>query len=265
MRRNLLKSKLRSGEPTIGVWTRCLDAGLIEFLGYQGWDFCVFDGEHGPLDPTTAEHLIRVTESRNVTSLVRVNNHQQDVILRYLDVGSEGIIVPRVDTAQQASSIVQSAKYPPIGQRGLGGVRAANFAQNISFRDHVQQSNDETFIMVQIESSEAVNNIEEILNVDYVDAIFIGQVDLSLSLGVPGDTRNPIVVEAVEHILSHTKEIGMPVGTLFSNPEGISKGIEAGFSFIAITLETLLSTVSKQFLQSFGGKLQESDHPEDSY
>lgn len=248
MRHNRTKARLKANQPTFCLWTRTVDVGLMEFMGYQGWDCFVFDGEHGVIDAAQAEHLIRAAELRDVTPLVRVSNKQPDTILRYLDVGAQGIVAPRVDNGPQAAAVVKAIKYPPLGMRGLAGVRAATFGHETNLAAHVEQSNLETLTIVQIESAEAVQNIDAILATAHVDVVFIGPADLSLSLGVPGDTGNPAVKEAINHVFQHARAADVAVGTLFKDAAGARVGVETGYLFIAITLEAFTGVAARRFL-----------------
>ena len=156
MRSNAVKAKLKSGETVWGCFVRYPDAGLVEVLGYQPWDFIVFDGEHGLLEPRDCEHMVRAAELREVTPIVRVPTNQPHHILRLMDTGAQGCHVPWVNSASEADAAVRSVKYHPRGQRGLAGVRAADYGQAGSLADYTQRANAETLVVVHIETAEAV-------------------------------------------------------------------------------------------------------------
>src|SRR5258706_9990181 len=154
MRPNAAKARLKAGEAIFGCFVRYPDAGLVEVLGYQPWDFIVFDGEHGTLEPRDCENMVRAAELRGVTPIVRVTTNLPPIILRFMDSGAQGLHVPWVNSAAEAENVVRSVKYYPRGIRGLAGVRAADYGQSISFAEYVEQANRETLISIHIETVE---------------------------------------------------------------------------------------------------------------
>ena len=155
MRENTTKRRLREGA-VLGCWSRYGDATLIEYVGYQGWDFVVIDGEHGTLEPRDCENAVRAAELRNVTPLVRVTtNRNLDDPARYMDRGPRAH-VPMVNTAREAEQAVRAIKYGPRGSRGLAASRSADFGQVGSYADYVASANKGTLVVVQIETTEAV-------------------------------------------------------------------------------------------------------------
>ena len=140
MQPNKTRAKLEAGETAFGCFVRYPDAGLIELLGYLGWDFLVFDGEHGPLEPRDCEHMVRAAELSGATPIVRVATNQAHVILRFMDTGAQGAQVPTVDSAAEARAVVQSVKYHPRGVRGLAGVRASGYGQKGPLTEYMQQA-----------------------------------------------------------------------------------------------------------------------------
>ena len=155
MNPNATKAKLKAGETVFGCFIRYPDAGLIEFTGYQSWDFLIFDGEHGPLEPRDCEHMVRAAEVSGVTSIVRVPSHEAHVLLRFMDTGAQGAQVPNVNSAADAEAVVRAVKYQPRGQRGLAGVRAAAYGQRSSLAEYIERANAETMVVVHIETAAA--------------------------------------------------------------------------------------------------------------
>ena len=177
MQKNQTKEKLKAGETVFGAFVRYPDPALIEFLGYQGWDFLVFDAEHGTIEPRDCENMTRSAELRGVTPIVRVTTNLQPIILRFLDTGAQGVLVPWVQSSVEAKAAVDSIKYYPLGIRGLAGVRAADFGQTKSLGDYVQEANSETLVVLQIETFQAIEQLPEILKINEIDVIFIGEDD----------------------------------------------------------------------------------------
>ena len=178
MNTNTTKQKLNNGETVYGAFFRTPDTSLVELQGYLGWDFLVLDGEHGTLQPRDIEDQCRACELRGITPIARVTTNEQSIILRFMDTGVQGALIPFVNTAADAECAVQSIKYQPRGQRGLAGIRAADFGRTGTLGDYVKRANTETLVVAQIETAEAVENLPEIVKTDGVDVIFIGPNDL---------------------------------------------------------------------------------------
>ena len=156
MNTNTTKQKLDDGQTVYGAFFRTPDTSLIELQGYLGWDFLVLDGEHGTLQPRDIEDQCRACELRGITPIARATTNEQSIILRFMDTGVQGALIPFVNTAADAERAVQSIKYQPRGQRGLAGIRAADFGRTGSLGDYVKKANTETLVVVQIETAEGV-------------------------------------------------------------------------------------------------------------
>ena len=250
MRTNRTKAKLKAGEAVFGSFLRFTDPTLIDFLGYQPWDFMVFDGEHGTLEPRDCENLVRVAELHDVTPLVRVTTNLPPIILRFMDTGAQGLQIPWVNSATEAEHAVRAVKYHPRGTRGLAGVRAADFLQRSSLGEYVKQANRETLVVVQVETAEAVENLSEIVAVEGVDVIFIGPTDLSHSLGLPGEMTHPHVQEAFQQIIDIVNASDVALGTLVRDVESTREWLARGAQYLAISPETLLVQASRDFLEA---------------
>ena len=250
MRTNLTKARLKAGETVFGCFLRTTDPTMIDFLGYQPWDFMVFDGEHGTLEPRDCENLVRVAELHDVTPIVRVTTNLPPIILRFMDSGAQGLLVPWVNSAEEAERAVQAVKYYPRGKRGLAGVRAADFGQRYSLGDYVEQANRETLVVLQVETIEAVEQLPEIVEVEGVDVIFIGPADLSHSLGLPGEINHPRVQEAFQRIVDIVVPAGLALGTLVPNAEAARKWMDWGARYLSISLEALVAPATRDFLET---------------
>jgi 4-hydroxy-2-oxoheptanedioate aldolase len=250
VRVNKTKARLTAGETVFGCFYRYPEPGIVEVLAYQGWDFILFDGEHGTLEPRDCENLARAAELHDVTTLVRVTTNQPPVILRYLDTGIQGAQIPMINSKAEAEAAVRAVKYHPRGVRGLAGVRADDYAQRQPFKDYVVQANKETMVIAQVETGAGVEQIAEIIEVPDIDVIFIGQTDLSHSLGVPGDTEHLIMQAALDRIVGPVKQSDKALGVLVPNVQAAQAWRERGARYIVIGLESLLSSACRSYLQA---------------
>jgi len=250
MRPNTAKAKLKAGEVIFGCFIRYPDASLVEVMGYQPWDFLVFDGEHGVLEPRDCENLVRAAELRGVTPIVRVPTNLPPQILRLMDTGPLGLHVPWVNSAAEAEAAVRSVKYHPRGQRGLAGVRAADYGQAGSLADYTRQANAETLVVVHIETAEAVACAAEIAAVDGIDVVFIGPTDLSQSLGVPGQPQHPEVLAAIDKIIAAVAASPAALGIMVPNPAAARQWRARGARYIAIGMENILAPAAREYLRT---------------
>ncbi|HJU81544.1 MAG TPA: aldolase/citrate lyase family protein [Acidimicrobiia bacterium] len=245
---NGTKAKLNAGEVVLGTFIRYNDPSFTEYVALQGWDFLVFDGEHGTLEPHQVEDLVRATELHGVTPVVRVPTNQPHLILRYMDTGAHGLHVPWVNTPAEVEAAVRSVKNHPRGVRGLAGSRAADWGIAEPLGDYTARSNRETLVVIHIETEEAADAVSDYLAVDGVDVIFLGPTDLSQSLGVPGQLDHPQVVAAMERVadvvVPSEKALGVFAGDLAS-----ARGwIERGARYIATDSDRLLRRGMQDYL-----------------
>lgn len=209
MRKNKAKEKLTSGEPVFYCNLLSHAPAAIEVLGYAGVDMVCIDGEHGPLDRQTLEHLVRAAEAVDVTPVVRTNFHYPAEILPFLDSGVMGVKMPHCNSVERARMVVDAVKYAPLGKRGMTPGRANAYGvRAVPSQVYIEASNRETVILVQIEDAEGVKNLPEILQVEGIDIINIGPGDLAGSLGYPGQADHPKVVEVIDHIVDQAYAAG---------------------------------------------------------
>jgi 4-hydroxy-2-oxoheptanedioate aldolase len=250
LQKNTTKAKLQSGETVFGCFVRYPDPTLIEVQGYLGWDFLVFDGEHGTLEPRECENLVRAAELRGVTPVVRVTTNLAPVILRFLDTGAQGVHVPWVNTGEEAERAVRAVKYFPRGNRGLAGVRASDFAQAGSLGDYIITANSETLVVLQVETAEAVEHLPKIVAVEGVDVIFIGPNDLSHSLGLAGQMDHPKVKAVLERILQVVLPSNKALGIMVGNANAAREWKQRGARYITITLDSVACPAVRAYLST---------------
>lgn len=206
---NPLKRALAAGKTVFGLLNSIPSPLLVEMIGYAGFDFVILDMEHVCLNPETLENMVRAAECAGVSSLVRVPSAAPDVILRALDCGAQGIVVPHVRTAAEAAQAVSASRYAPLGTRGISGGRTTGFG-TLDLPTYFARANSEIMVVAMIEDREGVNNLEAILSVTGIDMVLEGAIDLSQSYGVPGQAQHPIVQDAIEKIAANCRRHGIP-------------------------------------------------------
>ncbi len=248
MRPNETKRRLSAGGEAIGCFLRFADPGLAELIALQGFDFLVLDAEHGTMDPRECENLVRACDLREATPLVRVPSNDRAVLLRFLDTGAMGAHIPLVGSAEEAETAVRGMKYRPRGDRGLAGVRAADYGQRASLAEYVTQANAETLVVIQIETVAAVEQAPAIAAVDGVDVIFVGPTDLSQAFGVTGQLSHPLLEQAYDAIARAAREAGKALGVLVGNEKGLLEWRERGARYLAVTSDSLVTHSARTLL-----------------
>ncbi len=248
MRPNELKRRLQAGDVAIGCFVGFPSAEVVELCGYVGFDFVMIDAEHGPITTESAYHMILAAEVAGTTPLVRVPQNVPQVILRHMDIGPAGVMVPQVNSAEEARAVVEAVKYHPHGRRGLAGVRAAGYGVRQTLREYTEAANRETLVIVQIENVRAVERVAEIAAVPGVDVLFVGPSDLAHSMGYPGQMDHPEVQATIDRIVAAARESGATLGTVASSAEAANRLIERGFRMIGASASGLLSSAGRQLL-----------------
>ncbi len=244
---NPLKARLHAGETVRGCFIRSPDPDLAEYVAAAGWDFCVFDGEHGRVAHTDIANLARAAEVRGVSPIARVPRNEPSIILRYLDAGVHGIHVPWVNSPEEAHRAVEAAKYRPRGNRGLAGNRSIDWSAT---PETVAQANAETMVIIHIETAEAVERIDGYLEVPDVDVLFVGPTDLSHSLGHPGRRDHPDVVAAIERVVAAVAEASRPaLGIYAGDTETARRWIRRGARYVTTGVESLLGPAMAEYLE----------------
>ena len=236
-----IKDKLNSGNVSIGSWMSMAHPSIAEILAMAGYDWVVIETEHTAIDVSEVLRLIIAIEQRGSIPLVRLAWNDPIQAKAVLDSGAAGIIVPMVNTKEEAELAVKMTKYPPMGFRGVGLARAQGYG--IDFDEYVNCANADTLLLLQIEHIDAVNNIDEILSVPGIDGTYIGPYDLSMSLGIPGQLNHPDVIKAKNKVLEATIKKGLVAGihcvhsdTAYNDSK---LAIEQGYRFIAIGTDIL--------------------------
>jgi len=228
--------RLRAGEPVVGAWVTVGHPVVAEVLAPE-FDFLAIDAEHTESSIETVAAMVRAIDATDAdcAALVRVSDNDPVEIKRVLDLGVAGVVVPSVDTREEAEAAVEACRYPPAGVRGVAGYRAADYGASM---EYVETANDEVLTVVQAESGTAAANADEIAAVDGVDALFVGPADLSASLGVFGEFDAPEFETAIEDIVSGAHDADVPVGTLATSTERVEEREAWGVDFMATGVDS---------------------------
>ena len=227
MRENTILTKMQSGQPSVGIWVGLGSVDITEALAEMGFEWFIVDAQHGSWTDETIVQALRVIDPTPTIPIVRVRGNEYSAIGRALDAGAMGIMVPMVNCAEDAQRAVRATYYPPLGSRSCGGARIWWLDK---FSNFVEEATEKIFLVVQIETAEAVQHAEEIAAVEGVDCLFIGPADLGLSLGAPwGSSEHE---EAIQQVLDAGKEHGVIVGDACSSLEEIATRVQQGFLFL---------------------------------
>lgn len=231
------RQRLLSGERLLGTMVTLPTPAVAEILADLGFDWLFVDGEHGPLETADLLGILQAAGTKT-TCLVRVPAAHEVPIKKALDLGAGGIIVPQVNTAEQASDVVRFSRYTPGGARGVGLARAHGYG--LRFQDYVQTANERTSVVVQAEHIRAAENIESIVKVEGVDAVLLGPYDLSASLGKTGKLDDKSVTDAIDHITKTCLAARMPLGVFGVTASAVRPYIDRGYRLIVAGVDTLL-------------------------
>jgi 4-hydroxy-2-oxoheptanedioate aldolase len=237
---NKVKDKLERGESVLGTFFEMGGGSAVECLGISGLDFLVIDTEHGPFDVESSMDFIRAAELKGITPFVRVKDFARSSILKMLDIGAKALIIPCVNTVDEVKKIVEYGKYYPVGERGFFYGRAASYGYDESASDvnrYFQTCNRETMLIPQCETTGCLENIEEIVNIEGVDGIFIGPYDLSIAMGKPAQFKDPEFTDAVEQILKACRGAGKPAFIFSANSKTARKYLDDGFNGVALSTD----------------------------
>lgn len=248
VRPNRLKQKLRQGQAVFGGLLRTPEPTMVEVLGYAGYDYVVLDAEHGAHSFEALDTLILTAYASDITPIVRVNENSPGLIMRVLDIGAQGVLVPHIKGPEDARRAVAAALYPPDGARGIGPNRGSQFGA-IPSQEYFKSINDAVAVLLMMEEAEAVENIEAITEVKGITALSIGLSDLSGSLGVPGQADHPSVQAAVDKLMAAAARKGIPVSLSVRSVEEVREALHKGARMASIgTLETVLYQALKGWL-----------------
>lgn len=237
--RNVFKNALAARQPQIGLWLSMADPYMAEVSATAGFDWLLIDGEHAPNDVRSTLAALQAVAPYRSHPVVRAVSGEVPLIKQLLDIGAQTLLIPMVDTAEQARKLVSATRYPPGGIRGVGSAvgRASRWSQQT---DYLQTADDEVCLLVQAETATALQNLEAICAVEGIDGVFIGPADLSASLGHRGNPGHPDVQAAIEDAIRRIVATGKAAGILMSDQKLARRYLELGASFVATGVDVLL-------------------------
>ncbi|HID75400.1 MAG TPA: 2-dehydro-3-deoxyglucarate aldolase [Planctomycetaceae bacterium] len=247
MKANAVKQKLREGEPTFGSWLALPNLLSARVLARLGFDWLTLDLEHYPIDWSQAEAVFAVIAEAGCVPLGRVPEGDHYSIKRVLDAGAWGIVVPMVNTVEEARRAIAAARYPPEGNRSAGGaIHALNF--HASPGDYFERANDEILVVLQTESPQGVDSAEAIYSLPGCDAIFVGPVDLRFNMRSPDGTwpKPEAHEEMIQRVIQTGKKVGTPTGMHVMDPKDALRRAEQGMQFIAVGSDLRMLTAKAQ-------------------
>ena len=244
MRENRLRTLWRSGGAAVNGWLSIPNSFSAETMAHQGWDTLTIDMQHGMIDYSAMIPMLQAISTTTTVPVVRVPWLEPGILMKTLDAGAYGVICPMVNSREDAQRLVAYTHYAPRGTRSFGPVRATLYAG----ADYAQHANDTIVTFAMIETAQALDNLDEILSVEGLDAIYIGPSDLSLALGCTPtfDDLDPRAAEAVEHILARAKAHGVVAGIHNGTPESALNRIAKGFQFVTISSDARLIAAGAQ-------------------
>jgi len=226
------------GQAQIGLWSCLTDPAAAEMLSATGFDWMLLDSEHSPHDVRTLMAQLQATSGSPTSIVVRPPDGLAVRIKQFLDIGALSLLIPMVDTPEQAAELARAVQFPPAGTRGVASQTRAGLWGGIP--DYLRRARDEICLITQVESRTAVQNVDAIAAVDGIDAIFVGPMDLAASMGYIGNPGAPEVVAAIEHVAVRVHEAGKPVGILTVDEKQAARYVEHGFDFVAVGMDTML-------------------------
>jgi 4-hydroxy-2-oxoheptanedioate aldolase len=237
--KNLLKAALARGETQIGLWLSLANSYSAELCAGAGFDFVLIDGEHAPNDIASILAQLQSVAACPAQPVVRAPIGDPVIIKRLLDIGAQSLLIPLVETAEQAEMLVRAMRYPPEGIRGVGAA-AARASRWSRVKDYLETAARELCLIVQVETQKGLDHLDAIAKVEGVDGVFIGPADLSSSLGHRGDPEHPEVQAAIESAIARIRAAGKAPGILWTEELRTRRYIELGCTFVAVGLDGLL-------------------------
>ncbi len=249
MRTNKTKENLLAGQPALGAMFNMPEPAVVELCAYAGFDFVFIDTEHGAIGIETLADMIRAAEVHDLDTVVRVPVNAPDAIGRVLDAGARGIIVPGVTTPEDAKRAVRSARYAPVGSRGVGSGRARGYGHLMPVKEYATKANDQILVVALLENVEVVGHLDAVLAVPGIDVFFVGPSDLSQSMGLVGKFDDPHFVDARDTIIRRVLGAGRIMGSRIHSSEDAKEKLAQGFLWLHVSINDVVVNTGRQLIE----------------
>lgn len=237
IRCNKLKMKFKNGETALGTWSMLSAPSVMNVIASVGLDFVIIDMEHGPMSLETMEQQLYATEVAGCTPIVRLGNIDELNILKVLETGAQAILISHVTTVEDAEKVVQAAKYPPEGQRGLSPFTRQHGYSEQDLAQKIKRTNQELFVGVLVEGEDGLKNLDQICKVPGLDMVYLGIYDLSLTLGIPGQLEHPKMLQLLRESVQIIKKNNLVAGSVARDPNYLKMLYTEGFQFISYRVD----------------------------
>lgn len=247
-----VKRRLKNGEVCFGTMLRILKSSqAVAMCASEGWDYIILDTEHNDYDYETLADFSLAAKYEEMSLFVRVPDKLYHQMAQMLDIGAEGLVLPQVKTKEEADRIIRSTKYAPMGKRGVSMSTTHTLFRDYTIEEYTEWSNRELMTIVQIESEEGVNNLEQILSIKGIDAIMIGPADMTDDMGIPGQIHHPRVEAAFREIINQCNKYGVAPGVHLNNIDDVKKWVAEGMRFVTYSYDTkFFKDASKEALHN---------------
>ena len=245
---NPVKDVMRNGGTAIGVFIPMPSPDIVEIIGLAGFDFALLDAEHGRITPDDAYPMILAAEARDIPAMIRVGENDRQVVLKYLDLGVSGVMIPQTNSATLAREAIEAMRYAPAGLRGLAGGRTFDYGQGAAMAELVPAINDRVLSIIQFEHIDALAHLDEILRLPGIDVLFVGPTDLHQSMGFGGQLGVPEVESVIQQVVDKTKERGVALAIVAPDADTTNRRVAQGFQMIVTNVPSLLLRASKELL-----------------
>jgi 4-hydroxy-2-oxoheptanedioate aldolase len=245
---NPVKERLRNGETVIGVFIPMPSPDVVEIAALAGFDFALLDSEHGRISPGDAYPMILAAEARGIPALVRVGENDRQVILKYLDLGVSGVMIPQTNTPELVKEAVASMRYAPAGVRGLAGGRTFDYGVGTPMSELIPAINERVLSIIQFEHIDALPHIDAILATPGLDVFFVGPTDLGQSMGFGGQAGHPEVEAVIQQVADTAKGRGVALAIVAPDAETTNRRIAQGFQMVVANAPGLLMRASREML-----------------
>ncbi|MGC4108676.1 MAG: aldolase/citrate lyase family protein [Thermomicrobiales bacterium] len=242
---NPVREKMARGEVVLGCFVQTPTPQMVEILALTGFDFALIDAEHSALAPETVYPMILAAEARGISPVVRVGELDPKVILKYVDLGAEGIMAPQIDTPEQADMAIAATKFLPRGNRGLAGGRIFDFGMKDSAPAMAAGLSDRVLTIIQFEHVDTLNQLDAILDTPDLDVLFVGPNDLAQSLDLHGQPAHPEVAKVADEVVARCRAKGIKTGTTFLNVLHAQETVDRGFDMLVCNSMAMFANAAR--------------------